>query len=650
MTEALEQTRAYVGHPLTALNADEILNVRRLVVEGGKANEHTRFAYVGLLEPDKASVLNWQDGDPLPRRARALTLDLQTGQGLDLVVNLTDRSIETVAELDAETGGTPILDSDHDRVREILENDEAYKQAIARRGVDIKDTVNVALSAGSFDIPGEEGRRLMRSFAFFRHNEQEMPWAYPIDGLVAYVDTVSREVVEIIDDALYPIPAETGEFTGEEVTGPLRTSLKPIEITQPEGPSFSVDGELVEWENWSLRVGFDAREGLVLKQIAFDDKGKRRPIIYRASIAEMVVPYGDPSATRFWQNYFDTGEYIFGRYTNSLELGCDCLGQIHYVDAVVADENGAPRTIKNAVCMHEEDYGILWKHTDMFTGQSEVRRQRRLVISFFTTVGNYDYGFYWYLYLDGTIECEAKLTGIVFAGAHPEKDYPYTSEIAPGLGAPFHQHLFSARLDMTVDGVANSVVEVDAKRVPMGPGNPYGNGFTKTETTIRSEKDGGRLADGALGRTWHIVNKDSLGRLGQPAGYVLIPEENPVLLADPASSIASRANFATKHLWVTAYSPEERYPSGDYVNQHRGGAGLPEYMAADRPLEQEDIVLWHTFGPTHYPRPEDWPIMPVDYAKFTLKPFGFFDRNPTLDVPASRQSHCGNGDKPGSCH
>jgi len=531
------------------------------------------------------------------------------------------------------SGGAPVLDSDHGRVRAILEKEEAYCAAIARRGVDISDTVNVALSAGEFKIAGEEGRRLMRSFAFYRPDEKEMPWAYPIDGIVAYVDPIKGEVVDIIDDAVYTIPTETGEFTGEHITGPLRTSLKPIEITQPEGVSFSVDGELLEWENWSLRVGFDAREGLVLKQISFDDKGRRRPIVYRASIAEMVVPYGDPAQTRFWQNYFDTGEYIFGRYTNSLQLGCDCLGEIHYMDAVLADENGAPTTIKNAVCIHEEDYGVLWKHTDVFSGLSETRRQRRLVISFFTTVGNYDYGFYWYLYLDGTIECEAKLTGILFAGAHPEKEYPYTTEVAPGLGAPVHQHLFSARLDMTVDGTANSVLEIDAKRVPMGEGNPYGNGFTKTETLIASEKESARLANGSLGRTWHVVNKDSLNRLGQPAGYVLIPEESPTLLADPESSIASRAAFATKHLWVTAYSPDEKYPAGDFVNQHRGGSGLPTYTAADRPLEQTDIVLWHTFGPTHYPRPEDWPVMPVDYAKFTLKPFGFFDRNPTLDVP-----------------
>lgn len=339
---------------------------------------------------------------------------------------------------------------------------------------------------------------------------------------------------------------------------------------------------------------------------------------------------------------------MIGRYANSLELGCDCLGDITYMDAVIADESGAPQTLTNAICLHEEDYGILWKHTDLWAGSAETRRQRRMVLSFFTTVGNYDYGFYWYLYLDGTIEFEAKATGVVFTSAHPGGDHPYATEIAPGLGAPYHQHLFCARLDMTLDGTANRVEEVDAARVPIGPDNPRGNAFTTRRTPLTRESEAQRTADASVDRVWHISNPDSLNRLGHPVGYALLPEGKPALLADPASSIAARAAFATKHLWVTRYDPAERYPAGDFVNQHPGGAGLPAYTAADRDIDGQDIVVWHTFGLTHAPRPEDWPIMPVDYTGFKLKPVGFFDRNPTLDVPPNASAHtaCSTG----SCH
>src|SRR5208337_4687270 len=237
------------------------------------------------------------------------------------------------------------------------------------------------------------------------------------------------------------------------------------------------------------------------------------PVLYRASIPEMVVPYGDPKF-RYWQAYFDTGEYLVGKFVNSLEPGCDCLGEIAYLDATVTDDTGQPRTIKNAICIHEEDFGILWKHTDIFNGSAQSRRQRRLVVSYFTTVGNYDYGFYWYFYLDGTIECEVKATGVLFTSAYPggggsggssppgqQSEHPYSTEVAPGLAAPFHQHLFSARLDMTVDGLANAVEEVDVSGLPIGPDNPYGNAIAQTVTRLTRESQAGRRAEGSQGPT-----------------------------------------------------------------------------------------------------------------------------------------------------
>ena len=295
--------------------------------------------------------------------------------------------------------------------------------------------------------------------------------------------------------------------------------------------------------------------------------------------------------------------------------------------------------IPNAICIHEEDFGILWKHTDIFNGSAQSRRQRRLVVSYFTTVGNYDYGFYWYFYLDGTIELEVKVTGVLFTSAYPAGGHPYSTEVAPGLGAPVHQHLFSARLDMTVDGRANAVEEVDVSGVPIGPDNPYGNAIVQQVTRLTRESEAGRRADGSRGRTWRMISTERANRFGQPTSYTLYPEPAPVLLADPASSLAARAGFAANHLWVTRYDPDQRCPAGDFVNQHPGGAGLPAYIAGDRDIDGEDIVVWHTFGPTHLPRPEDWPVMPVARCGFTLKPTGFFDRNPTLDVPPPA-GHC----------
>ncbi|MFG6493519.1 primary-amine oxidase [Microbacterium sp. P03] len=634
-------------HPLSSLTAVEIEAVRGVVLSLPEATDTIRFAYVGLEEPVKGDVLAWQEGTgALPeRRARVQLLDMATGYSVDLVISIDSGAVLSSAVLDGSDGQLPILDAEFEEVGLIANADEGWVAALASRGLTVDDVVLVPLSAGSYGYEEEKGRRILRTFAFRQDHPADHPWAHPVDGLTAYIDTAARRVIEIVDTPGFAVPETSGNFDDPALQGAPLEGLTPIVITQPEGASFHVDGERVQWGQWDLRIGFDTREGLILRQLSFAD----RPVMYRGSINEMLVPYADPSPNRFWQNYFDTGEYLFGRYTNELSLGCDCVGEIRYFDATLADELGMPRTVRNGVCMHEEDFGTLWKHTDLFTGSAEVRRSRRLVISFFTTVGNYDYGFYWYLYLDGTIECEAKLTGILFTSAYPGlaedgSPYPFASEVAPGLGAPYHQHLFSARLDMTVDGVANVVNEIDAVRMPISELNPAGNAFTKRVTPIASEKTSGRVADGSLNRVWQIASTEKTTTMGQPTSYVLYPTETPTLLAADESSIASRAGFATKNLFVTKYDPAERYAAGDFVNQHPGGAGIPTFIEGDEPLIGEDVVLWHTFGLTHFPRNEDWPVMPMDYAKFTLKPYNFFERNPTLNVPAPAMSdHCSAG-------
>ena len=124
----------------------------------------------------------------------------------------------------------------------------------------------------------------------------------------------------------------------------------------------------------------------------------------------------------------------------------------------------------------------------------------------------------------------------------------------------------------------------------MGPDNPWGNAFRPQRTTLTRESEAMRVADNLKARVWHITNPTKQNRLGQNVGYALYPEGQPTLLADPSSSIAERAAFATKHLWVTKYDPAERYPAGHFVNQHPGGAGLPAFVAQDRNIDGEDIV------------------------------------------------------------
>jgi primary-amine oxidase len=431
------------------------------------------------------------------------------------------------------------------------------------------------------------------------------------------------------------LPPEAGNYSRKYIKD-YRPDLKPLEVVQPEGPSFTVEGTQISWQKWKLRFGFTPREGLVIHQVTYHDDGRERPVLYRASLCDMVVPYGDPHPNHFRKNAFDCGEYGIGMLANSLALGCDCLGEIRYFDAHLASSRGDVYTIKNAICLHEEDYGILWKHVDWRNNETEVRRNRRLVVSFVATVGNYEYGFYWYFQQDGAIQFEIKLTGIMHTGALPPGEKrPYGRLVAPQVYAPIHQHMFNVRLDMMVDGTNNSIYESHNEVEPVGPANRYGNACYSKATLLQTESQAQQLVDPLAARTWKIVNPARRNRLDEPVAYRLIPGDNVRSFMDQNSPVMRRAGFMSKHLWVTPYQPGEKYATGDYPNQHPGDTGLAHFTRHNRPIENTNLVVWYTMGANHVPRPEDWPVMPVVHIGFMLKPDGFFERNPALDVPPS---------------
>jgi primary-amine oxidase len=625
------------AHPLDALAADEIRAAVSVVRESGRIDESALFAMVTLDEPGRDTVAAHRPGDPVERRVRLIVLPGPEAAVVEVVVSLASGQI---IEWTPRQGVRPALlfDDSYRAILALRDNPE-WQEAMHRRGITDLEKVQIdPWPTGNFGNALEEGRRVARCLSYYRQEPSDNGYARPVEGVLATVDAARGEVLEVLDFGVVPLPPGRGSYLPEDHE-PLRGDLRPLDIVQPDGPSFSLDGNLLTWQHWSLRVSMEPLEGLVLRSIGYDDGGLR-PILHRASICEMVVPYGDPGPMHGWKNAFDVGEWGLGRMANSLALGCDCLGEISYLDAVFSSEHGKPYVIENAVCIHEEDYGILWKHNDMNAGRSEVRRSRRLVVSSIATVGNYEYGFYWYFYLDGTIQLEVKLTGIMSTQALSPGERPeYGALVAEGLAAPFHQHLFCARLDLAIDGPGNEAYEVSYETVPTGADNPWGNAFRQRSTRLESELEARRDVDPASGRHWRFVNPGSVNGLGRPVAYKLVPGPTPTLLAQPGSSIGRRAGFARHNLWVTPYAPDERRAAGDYPNQHVGGDGLPDWTAADRPLVGTDLVAWHTFGVTHGPRPEDWPVMPVEYCGFHLMPVGFFDANPALDLPPSAE-HC----------
>lgn len=637
-----EKTAEAVAHPLEPLNAEEISAAAEILRKEQNLGETHKFVSLALREPQKQRVLDFENGEEIEREAFAILLDRSDGKAYEAVVSLTEGAVTSWEHV---PGVQPqvILDEFFECEQAVKESSEVH-EALKKRGITEFDGVMVdPWSAGHYG--DEDEGRLLRALIWIKiGGPDDNGYAHPVENLIVYVDTNKGQVVRIEDHGAMPVPQTPGNYVPEEV-GQMRTDLKPVEITQPNGVSFEVDGHEVRWQKWRLRIGFTPREGLVLYTVGYEDKGRLRPILYRASLSEMVVPYGDPAPTHSRKNAFDAGEYNIGQLANSLELGCDCLGEIHYFDATLADSSGEPYDIKNAVCMHEEDFGMLWKHMDFRTERTEVRRSRRLVISFVATVGNYEYGFFWYLYQDGNIEFEVKLTGIMSTGVVEPGEKPKYGQLLnkDGLYAPIHQHFFNVRLDMDVDGQENSVYEVNTESAPPGPKNPLGNAFFTRSTLLSRESEAQRIVDPFSARYWKVVNPSVENAAGEPVGYKLIPHGNVLPFAQPEASVLKRAGFMTKHLWVTPYEPSEMHAAGDYPNQHQGGEGLPRWTAADRRTEDTDVVVWYTFGSHHAARLEDWPVMPVQYAGFMLQPVGFFDQSPALDVPpSSHNGHCGH--------
>jgi primary-amine oxidase len=635
-TEAPRAASAPAGdagtrHPLDPLTPDEI----RLAVESIRRErpirDSFRFVTVTLREPPKAALLRPSGATTAPREAFLILLDNATGLAYEAVVDLGSRTVKRYEALPEGTQPSIMLD-EFLECEDAVKRAPAFRAALKKRGVDDANLVMVdAWSAGHYgNEPSEErGKRLSRALCWVRSESADNGYARPLEGIVAVVDLNKKELLRLEDYGVVPLTSRAGNWSRGYIKE-TRAGLKPLLVSQPDGTSFSVCGQEVTWQNWAFRVGFNTREGLVLYSIRYAG----RPILHRASIAEMIVPYADPKESSYRKNAFDMGEYGVGMMANSLAMGCDCLGNIHYFDGHMADSRGRPVTIHNAICLHEEDYGMLWKHTDWRTNQSEVRRARRLAASMVATLGNYEYGYYWYFYQDGSIQMEVKLTGIMNSTGLQSGESPrHGTEVAPGVNAPFHQHFFCARLDFSVDGEENTVLEVNTHGIPSGPENPHDNAFALELTTLAKESQAKRTTNPASSRFWRIVNQRRKNALGGPVAYRLCPQENVLPYAQPGAAVLKRAGFLTRNLWVTAFDNAERFPAGDYPNQNPGGDGLPKWTKADREIADSDLVVWYTFGQTHIPRVEDWPVMPVSSVGFLLKPDGFFDANPALDLP-----------------
>ncbi len=499
-------TRTTTGtfHPLDPLGADEFAKAAAVLAREHGVGDGWRFASIELAEPDKAAVSAFDASGTVPdRRAIVVCFDRGSGDTYKALVSLTGDNVVSWQHIpDVQANFTV---DEWEEADAFLRGHPDVIAALAKRGV--TDTSLVFMDVWTYgDVVTPEkykGRRLGWSDTWVRASEGTNPYAGPVNGFHCVIDVNKMELLEIEDTFSVERPEVMGEYVPRHIPERIRNAstrppLKPLDIVQPEGPSFTLEGNKLEWQNWSLRVGFNYREGMTLHAVTYNDNGRVRSIANRMSFAEMAVPYRDTSTDHYRRTAFDIGEWGIGFMTTSLTLGCDCLGEIRYLDAVLHDSHGVPFTIENAICIHEEDNAVLWKHVDH--DGSEVRRMRRLTVSTHVTVANYEYLVYWRFYQDGNIECEVRATGIMVVSHFPEGgEHPSGTLVDTRTYAPFHQHFLVARLDLDIDGTENTVYATETEIVPMGPDNPLGLALRQKNTPLRTEHEqaGLRLAEPA---------------------------------------------------------------------------------------------------------------------------------------------------------
>jgi primary-amine oxidase len=604
-------------HPLDALSATEIQRAVSVLRQSNHLTTAARFGTIAVQPREKTSNAT--------RAARIVGFDWSRNEGFVAVVDLAGGRVESWTVVDSEP---PMRLITVRRAEEIAHADPRWVAAMRERHI---DTARVSILVGLPErakLPRSGSDRVVLGATYVR---DAVPPADVVHGLNVRLN-LTQGRAELVDDA--HMPAEKPEPAVGRMLDAPRAALKPLRIDHPAGSNVQIAGNQITWDRWSLRVGVDPRRGLEVHDVSFDDAGHKRSVLYSGSVSEIIAPYGDSSFSTWYPR--DEGDYGMGIYSQtSAVMGNDAPTNAAFLDATMHDHLGRPITVPRAIAIYERDGGILWRHAN------RSRRARQLVVSGFSTIDNYDYQFNWIFNQDGAIEGEVVLSGImnvsgghVFDSTHAEGHSQTGHLVAPQVNAPNHQHFFSYRLDLDVDGAANTVYTTETSSIAADR-NPKGELFAMGERPLATERAAAGDVSFSTARAWRVVNTHQRNALGQFTGYTLVPGATTPAFARPGSAPVRTAGFITHQMWVTPYSPNELYAAGEFQNLGLDNQGLPTWTAADRRITDTDVVLWYTLGITHIPRPEDWPYMPAHRGGFRLVPTSFFTRDPVLDVPAA---------------
>jgi primary-amine oxidase len=603
------------GTRLDPLSAQEITATTAALTKAGRLSGVVRVVTLELAEPDKAQRTR-------ARAARAILYDWATGVTTEFTVDLESGAVSAPATV--ATANPPIRRVIIDRATEIAIADRRVIDALTRRGIKALDRVTFLGGLGEGAVLQRRGSTVPLAVMPFLWDDLGNDLV--VEGLQVRVDLAGGTVIDVFD-----APPRRGADTTTLPRPPAGRALRPLVVSQPNGPSFSIRGSEILWDRWRLHFGVHPRRGLEIFDVALVEGTETRPVLYRAGLSELITPYGDPEYTSWYPR--DAGDYGMSGYSAaraSAVVGADAPANAVFVPASFADHRGRVVTVPRAVAIFERDGGILWRHS------ARSMRARQLVLSAYATIDNYDYLFHWVFSQDGAIDVQVQLTGVMNVrdvpqakeASHGDDDTMFSHLVAPRVSAPNHQHFFNWRLDFDVDGSSNRVIELNTSNSQTKLRDYNGEWFGMRRTTLKTELGARRDVDLSTARRWLVTSGTRMNALGQPTGYALVPGENAPSLQAPNSAPRRRAAFLDHHLWVTLADPRQMYASGEWVNLMAEREGVATWTGGDRSIVDRDVVLWYTFSVVHLPRPEDWPVMPTHTAGFRLVPIGFYTSNP----------------------
>jgi primary-amine oxidase len=622
-------------HPLDPLTFQEYWTVLQVLEAENRLDAVTGFYNVSLVEPDKGSVWAFSEGDTFERKAEAVVR--HEGEYAEVVIDLTDATLESWNVL---SGVQPNwLGREFFAMADEIKGHPDFIAAMDRRNIESLEFVDcIVLPPSYFGTDEQRGRRIGHAACEYAPGVQNV-WTRQIEGLTVVLDMDENTVLRIVDEGVVPIPDTNADYDRASIGTP-RDVPGPIQINQPVGPGFELDGNVVMWQKWRFHVRSDQRLGPIISTVSHQEGDSRRQVLYQGSLSEIFVPYMDPSFTWAHRTFLDSGEVFAGGLTKPLQQGVDCPDHSVYLHGLIANDSGRPERRSNVICIFERDAGdMAWRHYDGAIGSSDGRKKRDLVVRSAAVLGNYDYIFDWTFQQDGSIKVAVGATGIAEVRiandpvADGSADDLYGRFVDRHIVAVNHDHYFNFRLDLDVDGPTNRFVVDRLVQSKLPAESPRRSIWVQEPFFPANESQAKLNIDLTRPALWRVLSESMVNGVGYPTSYQLSWGKSAETLLSADDYPRGRAAFIEHHLWVTPYNSRERYAAGEYSTLSEPGMGLPDWTAADRVIQDTDIVLWHTIGMHHLVRSEDWPVMPVLWHTFELRPFDFFDRNPALDLP-----------------